>query len=40
MSDTPPDRLATDPKSPHYDEQALARGVVIRFNVLEQTEVE
>lgn len=40
MSDTPPDRLATDPKSPHYDEQALARGVGIRFNGREQTEVE
>ena len=25
MTDTPPDRLSVDPRSPHYDEAALAR---------------
>jgi hypothetical protein len=40
MSDTPPDRLAIDPSSPHYDEQALARGVGIRFKGVEKTNVE
>lgn len=40
MSDTPPDRLATDPSSPFYDEQTLARGVGIRFKGVEKTNVE
>lgn len=40
MSDTPPDRLANNPKSPHHDAKALARGIGIRFNGKEQTEVE
>lgn len=40
MSDTPPDRLAIDPNSPHHDEQALARGVGIRFKGVEKTNVE
>ena len=29
--DTPPDRLAIDPASPHFDGDALGRGVGIRF---------
>jgi len=39
MSDAPPDRLSTDPKSPHYDEKALARDVGIRFKGVEKTNV-
>lgn len=40
MSDTPPDRLSNDPRSPHYDEAALNRGVGIRFNGEERNNVE
>ena len=40
MSDTPPDRLSTDEKSPHYDAAALERGVGIRFKGVEKTNVE
>ncbi len=40
MSDTPPDRLAANPKSPYYDEFLLERGVGIRFEGLEKTNVE
>ncbi|MEJ0059908.1 MAG: DUF3297 family protein [Terricaulis sp.] len=40
MSDTPPDRLSTNPKSPHYDEKLLERGVGIRFKGAERTNVE
>jgi len=40
MTDTPPDRLSNDPRSPHYDETALNRGVGIRFNGEERTNVE
>jgi len=40
MSDTPPDRLSSDPKSPHYDEALLERGVGIRFKGVEKTNVE
>jgi hypothetical protein len=32
MSDTPPDRLSNNPKSPHFDEAVLERGIGIRFN--------
>ena len=35
-----PDRLSTDPKSPHYNEQVLARDVGIRFKGVEKTNVE
>jgi hypothetical protein len=35
-----PDRLCVNPKSPHYDEALLARGVGIRFNGQEKTNVE
>ncbi len=38
--DTLPDRLSTNPKSPHYDEALLTRGVGIRFNGKEKTNVE
>jgi hypothetical protein len=40
MSDTPPDRLCVNPKSPFYDEDVLARGVGIRFNGKERHNVE
>lgn len=40
MSDTPPDRLSVDPTSPHYDEAVLGRGVGIRFNGQERTNIE
>jgi hypothetical protein len=40
MSEAPPDRLSVDPDSPHYDEAALGRGVGVRFNGAEKTNVE
>jgi hypothetical protein len=39
-SDTPPDRLSTDPASPYYDEQMLSRNVGVRFKGVEKTNVE
>jgi hypothetical protein len=39
QSDTPPDRLSLDPRSEHYDETLLSRGVGIRFNGQEKTNV-
>ena len=40
MTDTPPDRLSINPKSPHFAAEALQRGVGIRFNGVEKTNVE
>ncbi len=40
MTDTPPDRLSVNPKSPFFDEAVLARGVGIRFKGAEKTNVE
>jgi len=40
MTDTPPDRLSNDPRSPFHDEALLARGVGIRFNGAERTNIE
>ena len=40
MTDTPPDRLSNDPRSPHFDEAAMNRGVGIRFNGEERNNVE
>lgn len=40
MSDTPPDRLSLNPRSPHFDAELLQRGVGIRFNGVEKTNVE
>ena len=40
MTDTLPDRLSTDPRSPHYDADLLERGVGIRFNGEERTNIE
>jgi hypothetical protein len=39
-SDTPPDHLAIDPRSPHYDEAALRRGIGIRFKGVERRDIE
>lgn len=39
-ADTPPDRLAIDPDSPHHDADLLARGVGVRFKGVERTNVE
>jgi hypothetical protein len=38
-SDTPPDRLSLDPRSPYFDEALLGRGVGIKFNGQEKTSV-
>ena len=38
-SDTPPDRLSLDPRSEFYDEALLERGVGIKFNGQEKTNV-
>ena len=40
MTDTPPDRLSTNPASPHYDEALLTRGIGVRFKGVEKTNVE
>ncbi len=40
MTDTPPDRLSATPESPYYNETLLQRGVGIRFNGVEKTNVE
>ena len=40
MTDTFPDRLSVDPKSPYHDADLLARGIGIRFNGQEKTNVE
>jgi hypothetical protein len=37
--DTPPDRLSLDPRSEFYDEALLGRGVGIKFNGQEKTNV-
>ena len=39
-SDQLPDRLSLDPRSPHFDQEVLERGVGIRFNGQEKTNVE
>jgi hypothetical protein len=40
MTDTPPDRLSTDPRSPFHDAALLERGVGVRFKGVEKTNVE
>ena len=39
MTDTPPDRLSTDPSSPHFDQPALERGIGIRVKGVERKDV-
>jgi len=38
--DVPPDHLAIDPASPHFDGEALQRGVGIRFKGSVRTNIE
>lgn len=40
MSDTPPDRLSLNPRSPWFDAEMLRRGVGIRFKGKERVDVE
>ena len=40
MTDTPPDRLSNDPRSPHFNQDVLSRGIGIRFKGNERTDVE
>ena len=39
-TETPPDRLAANPDSPFFDAALLERGVGVRFNGQEKTNVE
>jgi hypothetical protein len=39
QTDSPPDRLSLDPRSDYYDEELLSRGVGIKFNGQEKTNV-
>ena len=40
MSDQLPDRLSTDPDSPYYDADVLARNVGVRFRGEDKTNVD
>jgi hypothetical protein len=40
MSEIPPDRLASDPRSPFYNAELLERGIGIRFKGVEKNNVE
>ena len=40
MTDTPPDRLSLNARSPYFDAALLRRGVGIRFKGKERTDVE
>ena len=40
MTDTPPDRLSTNARSPHFDGDLLRRGIGIRFKGAERHDVE
>jgi Protein of unknown function (DUF3297) len=40
MTDTIPDRLAIDPSSPHFNADALQRGIGVRFKERERKDVE
>jgi hypothetical protein len=40
LTDQLPDRLSSDPKSPYYNADVLARDVGIRFKGVEKTNVE
>ena len=40
MSESLPDRLSVNPKSPYYNEEILRRDVGIRFNGTEKSNVE
>ena len=40
MADTLPDRLSSNPNSPFYNEELLARDIGVRFKGVEKTNVE
>ena len=40
IQDVPPDRLAIDPASPHFNADKLRRGIGIRFKGVQRTNVE
>ena len=40
MDEILPDRLSIDPNSPYYREDLIVRGVGIRFNGVEKTNIE
>ena len=40
MADTLPDRLSTNPRSPHFDMEVLQRGIGVRFKGRERHDVE
>jgi hypothetical protein len=40
MTDTPPDHLSTNPRSPHFKMDVLQRGIGIRFKGTVRTDVE
>ncbi|MBN9431734.1 MAG: DUF3297 family protein [Bosea sp.] len=40
MTDTLPDRLSSDPRSPYHNAELLERGIGIRFKGVEKTNVE
>jgi hypothetical protein len=40
MTDAPPDRLSTNPTSPFYDADVLAKNVGVRFKGVEKTNVD
>ena len=40
MSDSPPDRLSVNPKSPHFNAELLQRGIGIRFKGNQRRDVE
>lgn len=40
MTDTPPDRLSVNPKSPHFNAELLQRGIGIRFKGNQRRDVE
>jgi hypothetical protein len=40
MTENPPDRLSTDPKSPFYNAELLERGVGVRFKGVEKHNVD
>jgi hypothetical protein len=40
MTDTPPDRLSSNPRSPYFEQALLERGIGIRFKGAERKDVE
>ena len=40
MTDTLPDRLSSNPNSPFYNEELLARDIGVRFKGVEKTNVD